>query len=345
MRNSDVIRLLFRLACFLPSAGVLILMNWISAQPPVRGLFIRQLEFAADALISGKTIWCRADMHDLKPLWIERLHSREDIIVLGSSRLIEVPADWFRPRRMLNAAMFAGDFEDAVSVFRLCLETGKTPQLVLLDLNPGLNFDGKPRIAPALAPYFRRALLHYRIFPPIFFTGLLTLDALRWDPRVVLEHPVWNVSEEPPSGAYRMRPDGTVALSSLQSGQTPDEVENAVITSMHRLDPEHAHWRATSKPGWFDWKILRAFLDDLQSRHIRVVVVLVPVHPAAFDYYGREGGYNESWIRREMAARGIKVIGSYSPSAAKATKADFFDDVHVHASLLHRLLSDGGIIK
>jgi hypothetical protein len=345
MRKSDAIRLLIRLGCFLPLVGLLILIDWISAQPPVRRLIVGQLEAAADALILGQTIWCRVDMHDLKPLWIERLHSREEIIVLGSSRLIEVPAAWFRPRRMLNAAMLAGDFDDAVSVFQLCLETGKTPQLVLLELNPTLNLSEKARVAPALAPYFRRALLQYGIFPPAFFTGLFTLDALRWDPRVLLEHPTWHVSEELVSGAYRMRPDGTADVGFQESRQTPDEVETALLTSMRRLDPQRLHWRTTSEPGWFDLKILRAFLDDLQSRHIRVVVVLVPVHPAAFDYYGREGGYDDSWIRREMAARGITVIGSYSPSAARATKADFFDDVHVHASLLHRLLSEGGIVK
>jgi hypothetical protein len=114
---------------------------------------------------------------------------------------------------------------------------------------------------------------------------------------------------------------------------------------MKRLDPTYSHWRATSRPGWFDLRILRAFLDDLQSRRIRVVVILVPVHPAAFDFYSRQGGYNESWIRQEMAARGITVIGSYSPSVARATRADFYDDVHVKASLLHRLLREGGIVQ
>jgi hypothetical protein len=344
MRNPDAMRMFFRLTLFLPLAGTLLLLDWIGARPPVRRLVIGPLETAADALISGQTIWCRADMHDLKPLWIERLHKPQEVLVLGSSRVMQISPEWFRPRRVLNAAMPAGDFEDSVAAMQLCLETGKTPELVLLELNPTLTFEKKARIAPALAPYFRRALMHYGIFPPTFFTGLLTLDAFRWDPRVWLEHPVWRVSQELPSGAYRMRPDGTSDLGFLESGQTPDDVERGVIEEMHHLDRQFLHWRTTSQPAWFDLKILRAFLDDLRVRHIRLVVLMVPVHPAAYDYYRRQGGYDESWIRREMASRGITVIGSYSPVSSKATKADFFDDVHVRAALLRRLLTESKVI-
>jgi hypothetical protein len=343
VHNSDAIRLLFRLACFLPLVGGLMLIEWISEQPPVHSLLTSQLQLAVDALISGNTIWSGVDMLDLKPLWIEHLHSRPEILVLGSSRLVEIPTDWFGPHSMLNGALLRGDFEDAVSVFQLCLETGKTPQLVLLELNPTLTFEGKSLIPPALAPYFRRALLHYGILPPTFFSELFSLEGLRWDTTVLLQHPEWRISEEPVPGAYRMHPDGTTDWRN--QGTTPDEVERAVIANMRHLDPTRRHWQATSQPGWFDLKILRAFLDDLQSRGIRVVVLLVPVHPAAFDYYVHQGGYDESWIRREMGTRGIAVIGSYSPWVAKTNKSDFFDDVHVHRSVLHRLLKAGGIIK
>ena len=92
-------------------------------------------------------------------------------------------------------------------------------------------------------------------------------------------------------------------------------------------------------------KILRAFLDDLQSRGIRVVVLLAPVHPAAYGFYASQGGYDEAWIRREMAARDIKVAGSYSPSAAGATRADFFDGVDTRLPILHRLLSEAGVFS
>jgi len=68
------------------------------------------------------------------------------------------------------------------------------------------------------------------------------------------------------------------------------------------------------------------------------------VHPAAFNFYNRQGGYDDTWIRRDMAARGVTVIGSYSPAVAGATRSDFFDDVHVHREVLHRFLREGRIV-
>jgi hypothetical protein len=129
-----------------------------------------------------------------------------------------------------------------------------------------------------------------------------------------------------------------------ESGATPDAVEQAAISAMHRLDPEHRRWRTSSQPGWFDRRILLAFLDDLRARGIRVVVVLVPVHPAAFDFYTRQGGYDDTWIRHDMAPRGVTVIGSYSPAVAGVTREDFIDDVHVHREVLLRFLREGKIV-
>jgi len=126
---------------------------------------------------------------------------------------------------------------------------------------------------------------------------------------------------------------------------TPDEAEAIAVSQMRHHAQDVEHWRTTSQPGWLDMKILRAFLDDLQSRGVEVVVLLVPVHPAAYDFYTSKGGYDETWIRREMAARGITVAGSYSPSAAGATRADFFDGVHTRLPILHRLLSEAGVFS
>ena len=344
MRSPDVIRFLLRAACFTPLVGILILVDWVCAQPPVRRLFTGSLDAAAEALVAGETIRSQIDMADLKPIWIEHLRINPDVVVLGSSRMLQIRQDWFQPRILWNLAMPSGDFADAVAVFQECLETGKHPGLVLLELNPTLTFDQKSHVAPALAPHFRRALLHYGIFPPVFFSGPLMLDTLRWDPRLLARQRPWGVSDTLEPAGYRLHPDGSAEWMGTESGATPDAVERTAISEMHRLDPEHRRWRTSSQPGWFDRRILLAFLDDLRARRIRVVVVLVPVHPVAFHFYNRQGGYDDTWIRRDMAGRGVTVIGSYSPAVAGATRDDFFDDVHAHREVLHRLLRQGKIV-
>jgi len=344
MRSPDIIRFLLRAACFAPLVGFVLLVNWVCSQPPVRRLFTGTLDAAAEALVAGKTIRSHIDMADLKPIWIEHLQTSPDVVVLGSSRMLQIRQDWFGPRTLWNLAMPSGDFADGVAIFEQCLNTGKHPGLVLLELNPTLTFDEKSHVAPALAPHYRRALLHYGIFPPVFFSGPLTLDALRWDPRLFARQRPWGVSDTLEPAAYRLHPDGSADWQGAESETPPDVVEQAAISAMHRLDPEHRRWRTSSQPGWFDRRILSAFLDDLRARGIRVVVVLAPIHPAAFDFYARQGGYDDTWIRRDMASRAVAVIGSYSPTVAGATRGDFFDDVHVHREVIHRFLREAKIV-
>src|SRR6266481_1308979 len=47
----------------------------------------------------------------------------------------------------------------------------------------------------------------------------------------------------------------------------------------------------------------------------------------------------------EMASRGITVVGSYSPAIARATKGDFFDDVHPRPAIVRRLFREAGVIQ
>lgn len=345
MRNPDAIRFFSRLLCFVPLAGGLLLTDWLGAQPPVRRLFTHTLDEASEALVCGRTIWSKAEQFDLKPVWIEHLQTHPEIVVLGSSRSAQIVQEWFGQRPLLNASMFTADLLDDVAIFEKCLETGNTPRLVLLELNPSLKFEDKARVSPALASSFRGALMRYRIFPAMFFSGLLTLDTVRWEPSVVLRENVWHVAGEMTPGGYLMHPDGSLQWGLTERHVTPDVVEREVVADLQHLDPKMQRWRTSSRPEWSDMRILRAFLDDLHSRGIRVVTLLVPVNPVAYEFYRRQGGYDDSWIRKEMAGRGIDVVGAYSPAEAGAGREDFYDDVHVHADVLHRLLEESRLAE
>jgi len=217
--------------------------------------------------------------------------------------------------------------------------------VVVLELNPALTNEGKIAELGALEPYFRHALARYRFRPPLrLLADLFSVPQFRVNLRR-LRAPAWGFSKEPVPGANRMLPDGAAAYVSEQPNATPDEVEAAVVSIIRHFDREQVPWRTRSQPGGFDLQLFRRFLDDLQSRGIRVVVWLAPVHPAAYDFYARLGGYDETWIRREMASRGITVVGSYSPAMARATKADFFDDVHPRAAIVRRLFREASVIQ
>ena len=338
MRAPEAIRLLLRIGCFLPLMAVLVVIDWISVRPAVRRIAERDLNAAAAAMLSGRTIWSDAEMRDIKAAYLEKMPHLKDMLVLGSSRLLPVSDAWFPTDSMFNAGVLTGDLDDEVAMFQVCVESGKMPHTVLLELNPSLVREEKRRVVP----YLWNAWLRYQTFPPRFFGGLAVLEGVRWDFHS-LESTGWGTAERLAPGFYFLRPDGSSDLSDPRSKDTPEEIEAKALAGLSHLDAFDLRWRTSSTVSGINLKILRRFLDDLRSRGIRVVVVLPPVHPAVYDFYTSRGGYNETWIRREMSARGIQVVGSFSPSAAKATRADFIDGVHPRGELLRRLLSEAGI--
>ena len=340
MQTSQITRLLVRIACFLPLLGILLLIDWISVEPQVLRRELRGRNATADALISGRTIWSSDDARQVKAAWLTRLPPRRpDVLILGSSRLIQISQDWFQPRRMWNAAVFSADLDDEIAMFQLCLETGKTPRTVVLELNPHLTFAGKLQMTPYLTHAFRR----FGVFPARFLSGLVDLDGLRWDLKI-LQQPVWTTASVPISGGFRMRPDGSSDWFVSQSNYTSEQVQANVEASLPNLDKDELAWRTDSHPSEEDLKLLDSFLNDLQSRGIRVFVLLPPLHPTAYAFYRRRGGYDDTWLRRDLTTRGIPVVGSFSPAAVNATPADFYDAVHAHPELLRRLLNDAGVL-
>src|ERR1017187_921896 len=113
MRSPDVTRFLLRIACFAPLVGVVLLVNWVCALPPVRRLFTGTLDAAAEALVAGKTIRSQIDMADLKPIWIEHLQT---------SRMLQIRQDWVQPHAANPSGLVptAHSLESGHAVGRFC---------------------------------------------------------------------------------------------------------------------------------------------------------------------------------------------------------------------------------
>src|ERR1700730_13285043 len=105
MPNTNLIRLLFKLACFLPIVLAMPTANWISSRAPLQALFLRDFNRMADAMIEGRAIWFDADDRPLKVAYINRLPSGKEVLVLGSSRAMEISSAWFQPKTVFNAAV------------------------------------------------------------------------------------------------------------------------------------------------------------------------------------------------------------------------------------------------
>ena len=140
--------------------------------------------------------------------------------------------------------------------------------------------------------------------------------------------------------AVPVRPDGSVVLS---YDPTPEAVAARLRATL--ADPQQLGRGGESGLEPANLRILQRFLDDLKARGIQVIVYLGPVHPLAYAAFVKDGRYDEAWIRREAASRGMAVVGAFAPMKVNATPADFLDDIHPRAELVERIFREAGILE
>ena len=341
-QRSEAARFILRLACFLPLVFAPALGNWILGT----SVFGRwQMSFvvrAADEMLQGRSVLATTYDRPLKLALIERLAAPRAVLILGGSRASQISPAWFEPDSALNLFVLEGGVDDAVSLFQKCLELDKLPSQVVLELDPALVREKLPKNWAASARYFNKALARYGLVThERSGDGLLSLDHFKVMFRFFAGGAWRAVRTDDPR--FHLFPDGTLCFPLVQRNLAPSQVDAFVADTLRNPDPDILLWR-TSSAGEFEKSLLRHFLDDLQSRDIRVVVFLAPVHPIAYEFYRKRGGYDESWIRAEMASRGITVAGSYSPFVTGATSGDFYDAVHPRAPIVNRLLREAGVV-
>ncbi|NTW89278.1 MAG: hypothetical protein HGB26_09270 [Desulfobulbaceae bacterium] len=80
-------------------------------------------------------------------------------------------------------------------------------------------------------------------------------------------------------------------------------------------------------------------IKELQKRGKRVVVLLIPYHPAVYKDKLMSDALNEvrQRVNRLEVEEGIHLKGSYNPTDFGCTANEFFDDMHPKDSCLEKL--------
>ena len=341
MPARESVRFALKCACLLPLGLAIPAANWIAEQPPACRALGRDFKRMAAELNAGRSICVTADERPIKVAQLCSAPARYEVVILGSSRANQIAPEWFRQRSAYNAAVRAGGIDDAAAIFQLLLDTGKTPDQVVLQLDPTLTGgDLNQKDWRDLSPYLHRALRRYGMSQPWreqVERGFSTLQ-LRWN--VSAANGIsWRVPRSPAEEKYVALPDGRWVFPYV-----PAHSDEWIREALQRGKPGHEESRRSSRPAEFERELLGRLLDDLASRKVRVVVYLAPVHPLAYEYYSKRGGYDDRWLRAEMGRRGIPVAGYYSAAAAHAKGEDFLDEVHPRAELAKRLLEEAGVI-
>ena len=292
----------------------------------------------AAMLLAGRPVAGLVDYDDrlVQKHYIAGLASRKDVVILGSSRTMQVRATAFPGRSFMNHSLTGGVLEDYIAVARDYAARDLTPRHVVVGLDPWLlsayaNRPSEPRMATAarvreaVSPsYFQAALRSFKAYGgrpaprepfPDEAGGTTLGDGSRVYPRTIRERTTAQVWAE----ALR---SASVVDDRLRDFRELDE------TLVHRLE--------------ILVRLLRAGGADVEF-------LLVPYHRAMLERYHASDDYRlvftaEQRFRDLAASLQVRVRGAYDPASCGCDESEFLDAGHPRETcmtkILHGLLRD-----
>jgi hypothetical protein len=319
-------------------------------------------EGIADLLIQQKNVTGLPPFNDRKVarLYIEKSYRQQDIIVLGSSRTMEVQSADFRGARFFNHSVLGGTIQDSFSIYDIYSQWHIVPRAVVLDVDASafninntllqfsagllLNSDADIEERLGLKVPLRRSLERelekglQLVSPAIFQIAI----------KEILRRPEIrpHAIAEPNHDQTLLLADGSRRIFSVTSKRSAADVHRdvaAYVTTRPISTLEDYGTLDLSDEAFLD-----RFVGLLQEDGVRVVLLLIPFHPVAYDVIRNDANYRrvfdaERFVRQMGARQHVIVAGSYDPEIAGCSESDFYDALHAKHGCVEHILATNRI--
>ena len=328
-------KLLYNLTLIVAPLGLLVIgvnyfidpANIFSGKAYVAGI--------SDVLIKGHNVdnVTNYDERALQEQMIAKLSYRPDVVVLGSSRVMELGADFFPGKRVLNCGVSHANVHDLIAIVGLLDSLHKLPEEIVINADPHLICQGGTTEWQTLASAHRymmgklhlptdagqRSLLLEKagaLFSFDYFEKSLTFLSQHKSKRFR------DVGMDRPATSGRFS-DGTVCYSASYSN--PDTLKVAADArvvggrEIVNLDPGKV-------------QSLSTLVDYLIGRGVKVVLVMIPYH---HEYYATmnkrfENVFSsyDSLYRQFAREKAIPIRGGFDAVRLGIPLDEFYDSWH-----------------
>lgn len=344
-----------KLLALLPWLLVIIATNYI-VDPG--NLFHHGFEAAAaESILAGKSIdSANVDYRLFQKCIIEKLGVPRDVIVLGSSRGLQVRSTQFGGLSFFNHSVPGARLEDLLAIYQHYVERNLTPRWIIFALDPIMFSKNVRPVLMSLTAEYRamcRALgVRPRANATPSWSGRYVELAMPHYLRASLQRLIAN------SGRSRRNPaavrptvdaeDDRLMVRPDGSGRYPVNVltqRKSVVRRMVRRDTQML--LSVSAFGEVDREVQRefeAFLGFLRRQQIGVVLVLPPVHPLLIEKvrsapFGATITAVERYLDSVARQNNLQILGSFDAARAGCDEGDFFDGVHAKESCLDHIIA------
>lgn len=299
----------------------------------------------ANFLLSGNNV-ANVVSYDGRNMWkiyISGLGQPKEVIVLGSSRSMQLRSSLFPGKAFINNSVPHATVEDYLAIYQLYHQRNYAPTIVVLGLDPWIlnNDSGLTRWISLKEEYMAMAKsLGFSVAPSDLpeDTGesklkeLLSVSYFK-ESLAELLHRREEYSQVSDSSftTAGILSDGSAIRHSRQKSRSVEQVEVLAI-AFAKEKPVYALGGFAE----LDKRLLDtlvAFIDYLQRNAVEVIFYLPPYHPSTYRMLSESSEYSivlraEECFRDIARSRGIQVVGGYNPDDSDSTQEDFFDGMH-----------------
>lgn len=313
------------------------------------------LDDAVTYLLSGKHVanLVNYDQRLLQKKYICRLQRSPDVIVLGSSRTMQLNRTMFPGKSFFNHSVSGAVLQDVLAIFDVYAQREMFPKELILGLDPW-SFNksfGESRWKVLTHEYndmlsmlgygrLRKSELRQKAgYNKVRVREMFSLAYFQASVRMYGTRGYFPTTQEKLE-AQVIHADGSLyeydysqrSLVEINLLARKYDYENARL--FKKIDRDCA-------------KVLVDFLKFLQAKRIKVTIFLPPYHPITYSQIiAKNRTYQkvEAFVRKIASESGIEVIGGYNPRDLLLTDHDFVDGMHLRPAGLIKVFSSGQTI-
>jgi hypothetical protein len=283
----------------------------------------------------------------LQEQMITRVAAKPNIVVMGSSRIMEIGSDFFPGKMVLNVGVSHANIHDLVAITGLLDSTGHLPEEIYMNVDAGLISEQHTSEWQSIAPYYYYFTRKY-VDPKLIsqkdnkesyprLTAFFSLEYFKQSLEFLLAHGdkhYTDIQVQKPV-KYGRFADGSVCYS--ETYKHPDTIKvasDAAITGAKE---------GLTLPNKDNIKLLKSLLAFFHQRGIKVHFLKLPYH---FAYYAavnkkQDNLFNHyDTIYNQIAVeRQLTITGSFDATRYHMNGSDFYDMYHCSKEAIKKIFN------
>lgn len=276
-------------------------------------------------------------------IYINKLSEAKDIIVIGSSRSMQVRDELFTDT-FFNNSVPGAVIEDYIAITQLYALNDKLPQKVILGVDPwAFNINHGQERWKSYQEYYQSFMENnniitekIRLFFSRFSTNASKLLSVKYF-QGSIEYFLFSdnnfdyfpTKKEKISSKIKLN-DGSLIYDKTYRNVTKKEIErkakNYINGTLYSIED-------FSEINDIYLEQFKDLINFYKIKNVEVILYLPPYHPIVYDYIVNNKKYEmvkivESYLKKFGFENNIQIIGSYNPNIFKLESKDFYDGMH-----------------